>query len=273
MYEFHSDRDRYFQMQKMVCEKDIIPFIEKAYPVRQDAMVLEIGCDTAGVLSAFLERGLRGFGVDLNEDSLNYARERLADYINSKQLTLINRNIYSVDFEREFQIKFDIIILKDVIEHILNQEKLLEKMQSFLAPQGVIFMGFPPWQMPFGGHQQVCRNKFLSHFPYFHLLPVPVYRGILKAFKEEGVEHLCELKGTGISIERLEKLAKKTGYKIINKEYYFTNPVYKYKFNVKARKQLPLFRSIPYLRDFYTTCAYYLLSGMNDRVIQETKEK
>jgi len=257
MYEFHSDRDRYFLMQKMVCEKDIIPFIEKVFPVRKDAVVLEIGCDTAGVLSAFLERGLRGFGVDLNDISLNYARERLADYIDSKQLTLIGKNIYSVDFEKEFQIKFDIIVLKDVIEHIHDQEKLLEKMPSFLAPQGVIFMGFPPWQMPFGGHQQVCRNKLISHFPYLHLLPMPIYRGLLKSFKEN-TEVLCELKETGISIERLEKLAKKTGYKIINKEYYFTNPVYKYKFNVKARKQPALFWSIPYLRNFYTTCAYYL---------------
>ena len=261
MYEFHTDRDRYFQMQKKVCEEDIIPFIEKVYPIRQEATVLEIGCGTAGVLSAFLERGHRGFGVDMDDNSLNYARERLANYIEYKQLTFISRDIYSVDFEKEFQVKFDIIVLKDVIEHIPNQEKLLEKMRTFLAPKGVIFIGFPPWQMPFGGHQQICGNKFLSHFPYLHLLPAPVYKSILKAFKEEGAEHLCELKETGISIERLEKLAKKTGYKIINKEYYFINPIYKYKFNMKAKKQATLFRSIPYLRNFYTTCAYYLFTN------------
>jgi len=258
MYEFHSDRDRYFLMQKMVCEKDIIPFIEDVYSIRQEATVLEIGCGSAGVLSAFLESGHKGFGVDLEDNSLNYASERLAEYIESKQLTLINRDIYSVDFERDFHIKFDIIILKDVIEHIPEQEKLLRKMQSFLAPSGVLFLGFPPWQMPFGGHQQMCGSKILSHLPYFHLLPVPVYKGILKTFKE-GTEHLCELKETGISIERLEKLAKKTGYKIINKGFYFINPIYKYKFNIKALKEPSLFSSIPYVRNFYTTCAYYLL--------------
>jgi len=260
MYEFHTDRDRYFQMQKMVCKEDIIPFIEKDYPVRQEATILEIGCSTAGVLSAFLERGHRGFGVDMDDNSLNYARGQLAEYIESKQLTLINRDIYSVDFEKEFQVKFDIIILKDVIEHIHNQEKLLEKMQSFLAPSGVIFMGFPPWQMPFGGHQQMCRSKILSHLPYFHLLPIPLYKGILKAFKI-GTEQLCDLKKTGISIERLEKLAKKTHYKILNRELYFINPIYKYKFNMKVRKQPLLFSSIPYIRNFYTTCAYYLFTA------------
>ena len=258
MHEFHLDRNRYFLMQKMVCEENIIPFIEKVYKFNSDATVLEIGCGTAGVISAFLERGHKGFGVDLDAGSLDFAREKLSGYIESKQLTLIDNDIYSIDFEKEFQIKFDIIILKDVIEHIHGHEKLLRKMQSFLAPSGVIFLGFPPWQMPFGGHQQICRSKFLSRLPYFHLLPLPVYKGILKLFKEE-TQHLCELKETGISIERLEKLAKKTDYKIINKDFYFINPIYKYKFKMKERKQAAFINSIPYFRNFFTTCSFYLL--------------
>jgi len=257
MYEFHSDRDYYFLMQKMVCEESIIPFIKNVYSFNRDATVLEIGCGTAGVLSAFLERGHKGYGVDLDGGSLDYARIRLADYITSKQLTLINENIYSVDLEKEFQGKFNIIILKDVIEHIPNQEILLKKMQSFLAPSGVIFMGFPPWQMPFGGHQQVFRSKVLSHLPYFHLLPMPMYKGVLKLFKEG--TGLCELKETGISIERLEKLAKKTGYKIVNRDFYFINPIYKHKFGIKERKQSAFISSIPYVRNFFTTAAFYLI--------------
>jgi len=247
-------------MQKMVCEENIIPFIKDVYPFNQEATVLEIGCGTAGVLSAFLDRGHKGVGVDFDGNSLDYARERLADYVASKQVKFINEDIYSVDFEEEFQGKFDIIVLKDVIEHIHDQEKLLKRIQSFLAPSGVVFMGFPPWQMPFGGHQQKCKNKLLSHLPYFHLLPMPAYKGILKAFKED-YNHLCELKETGISIERLEKLAKKADYKIISKEFYFINPIYKYKFNMKARKQAAFISSIPYLRDFFTTCAFYLLQA------------
>ena len=260
MFEFHLDRNRYFQMQKMVGEQYIIPFIETGFSFNREAAVLEIGCGTAGVLSAFLERGHKGFGVDFDNTALNYARDQLADYIASDRLTLINDDIYSVDFEKDFRGKFDVIVLKDVIEHIHNQEKLLSKMQTFLAPSGIIFMAFPPWQMPFGGHQQMCGSKILSHLPYFHLLPMPLYRGILKTFKESA-DHLCEIKETGISIERLERLAKKTGYRIVNRELYFINPVYQYKFNVKARKQAALIRSVPYLRNFYTTCAYYLLQA------------
>ena len=260
MYEFHSDQNRYFMMQKMVCEENIIPFIEKVSSVNSSANILEIGCGTAGVLSAFLEKGHKGFGVDLNNNSLDYARERLADYIVSKQLTLINDDIYSIDFETEFNIKFDIVILKDVIEHVHDQEKLLRKIKTFLVPSGIIFIGFPPWQMPFGGHQQICQSKILSHLPYFHLLPMPVYKSILKAFKIDP-EHLCELKNCGISIERLEKLAKYTNYKIINRNFYFINPIYKHKFKMKERKQAGFISSIPYFRNFFTTCAFYLLKA------------
>jgi len=244
-------------MQKMVCEENIIPFIKNVYSFDKEATVLEIGCGTSGVLCAFLERGHRGVGVDLDGNSLDYARERLADYIDAKQLTLINNDIYSVDFETEFQGKFNVIVLKDVIEHIHNQEKLLIKMHSLLAPSGVIFLGFPPWQMPFGGHQQICRSKILSRLPYFHLLPMPAYKGVLKLFKEG--TGLCELKETGISIERLEKLAKKTGYQIANREFYFINPIYKHKFKLKERKQAAFISSLPYIRNYFTTAAFYLI--------------
>jgi 2-polyprenyl-3-methyl-5-hydroxy-6-metoxy-1,4-benzoquinol methylase len=64
-------------------------------------------------------------------------------------------------------------LLKDVIEHIHDQPKLIAWMKSYLAPNGTIFFGFPPWQMPFGGHQQLCRNKVLAKLPYYHLLPRP----------------------------------------------------------------------------------------------------
>jgi 2-polyprenyl-3-methyl-5-hydroxy-6-metoxy-1,4-benzoquinol methylase len=251
-------------MQKTVCEEDIIPFVEKTVLPGRNAVVLEIGCGTAGVLSAFLEHGNKGYGVDLEYNSLEYAKKKLSEYIESNQLILINDNIYSVDFETEFHVKFDIIILKDVIEHIHDQEKLLKKMRSLLTPSGVVFVGFPPWQMPFGGHQQICQSKILSHLPYFHLLPMPIYKGVLKAFKE-GTDHLCELKETGISIERFEKLAKKTGYKIVNKDFYFINPIYKHKFNLKVRKQNALIGSFPYIRNFFTTCAFYLLQTKNNK--------
>lgn len=259
MYDFHSDNDRYFLMQKITSQEYVIPFIEEVFSIVPGTRVLEIGCNQAGVLSAFLERGCTGVGVDLNSHYIEEGSIKLSQYIDSGQLKMISKDIYLVDYEKDLGGKFDIIVLKDVIEHIPDQEKLLRRMKSLLNPKGIIFFGFPPWQMPFGGHQQMCKNKILSRMPYFHLLPMPFYRRILKNFNEN-VEGLAEVKSTGISIERFEKILKRSSYKITNSSHYFINPIYKYKFNLKVRKQLPIVRSIPYLRNFLTTSVFYIVT-------------
>jgi hypothetical protein len=81
----------------------------------------------------------------------------------------------------------------------------------------------------------------------------------------EPAEDLLEIKDTGISIERFEKIVKQTNYRVINKTHYLINPIYKYKFGWKARKQLPILKSIPYIRDYFTTCVYYLITQKNNQ--------
>ncbi|MGL6268949.1 MAG: class I SAM-dependent methyltransferase, partial [Chitinophagaceae bacterium] len=128
---------------------------------------------------------------------------------------------------------------------------------------GQVFFGFPPWYMPHGGHQQVCKSKFLSMLPYFHLLPNPIYKGILKLFGEYDtvIRELLENKSTGISIERFERIVKSSGYSIPSKRFYLINPIYQYKFGLKPRKQLGIISAIPYLRNFLTTCVYYVIKA------------
>ena len=245
-------------MQQENAEEYVIPFIEKNIALKPGARVLEIGCGEGGVLAAFINKGCIGVGVELHDSRLELARNLLKDAIEAGKITFIASDIYEVSQE-ELGGRFDLVIMKDVIEHIHDQQKLLERLHEFLLPKGAIFFGFPPWQMPFGGHQQMCSNKLLSSLPYYHLLPRKMYKWILNRFHQPA-EDLLEIKDTGISIERFEKVVKQTNYKVIDKIHYLINPIYKYKFGWKARKQLPLLRSIPYLRDYFTTCVYYLIN-------------
>jgi len=256
MYDFHLNADEYFDTQRNNCARSVIPFIEKTNPVTKGGRVLEIGCGTAGVLTAFLERGCSGAGIDITKPTIDYAKKRLSDCQN---LILIEKDIYKASAEEDFGGLFDIIVLKDVIEHIPNQERLLAHIKTFLAPNGVVFFGFPPWQMPFGGHQQMLHSKLLSHTPYLHLLPRSVYSFLIKLVGENPQSFL-DLKDTGISIERFERIAKQSGYRIVNKEFHFINPIYEYKFGMKMRRQSKIIAAIPYLRDFLTTSVFYLLT-------------
>jgi 2-polyprenyl-3-methyl-5-hydroxy-6-metoxy-1,4-benzoquinol methylase len=177
------------------------------------------------------------------------------------KINFLAKDIYDIDVDHDLGIQFDIIILKDVIEHIHNQERFMNELKKFLKPNGIVFFGFPPWMMPFGGHQQISSRKILSVIPYYHLLPMPVYKGMLKLFgeKPKNIEALAEIKETGISIERFEKICRKEKYEVLKKKYFLTNPIYQYKFGLKVRKQAAIISAIPWVRNFLTTCVYYVI--------------
>ncbi len=260
-FEFHKDKPRYFQWQYLTARDYIIPFVEEVMPLKKDMRVLEIGCGEAGVLKAFIEKGCIATGIELYERRVETAKEYLKEDHDAGRIDFITRNIYDIDVEKDIGHGFDLIVLKDVIEHIPGQKRFIPKLREFLNPNGKVFFGFPPWRMPFGGHQQNLKGKFLSKLPYFHLLPTGMYRSVLKSFGEDQqkVDHMIEIKETGISIGRFEKISKASGYTILKKKHWLFNPIYKFKFGLKPARQLPIADSVPYLRDFYTTAVYYLI--------------
>jgi hypothetical protein len=85
---------------------------------------------------------------------------------------------------------------------------------------------------------------------------------MLKLFKEDDgtIELLLEIKDTGISIERFEKIVKEKKYQTLEKTHYLINPIYEWKFGWKPKIQNSLVTKIPYLRNYITTCVYYLIT-------------
>lgn len=259
MQRRHIDRKLYFEEQAQTTSKYVIPFIESCANVSADARILEVGCGEGGNLLPFIQRGCEVVGVDLNEEQVARAKEYLADACSTGKFDLRAQDIFNVEMAEIGT--FDFIILRDVIEHIHRQDIFLHDVKKFLRPGGLIFFGFPPWHMPFGGHQQVCVSRLLSKLPYFHLLPVSIYRKVLELFGEEAskVDELLEIKETGITIERFEGILLKEAYLTEKRELYLINPNYETKFGLKARIQFSVLSGIPWFRNFYTTCGYYLV--------------
>ncbi|MDD3321951.1 MAG: class I SAM-dependent methyltransferase [Paludibacter sp.] len=258
MQKRHIDRLQYVNEQVISTEKYIVPYIEQKKGIKPGMQVMEIGCGEAGNLKPFLDRGCICTGVDFSEPKIEKGRAFFASHPMVANLKLISEDIYKTN---DFDGKFDIIFLRDVIEHIHDQDKFLGLMKKWLSPDGVAFFAFPPWQNPFGGHQQICESKILSHLPYFHLLPMFLYKALLKLFGESKVKvnSLVEIKETGISLEQFEQLYLKNGYEKVEKTLYFINPNYDIKFGLKPRKLNKLIASIPYLKNFFTTTGYYLI--------------
>lgn len=269
MQERHENRLQYFKEQAYTTETYIVPLIEQHLPLKENLHVLEIGCGEGGNMLPFLDRGCNVTGVDLASNKLENAGKFYQDHPNKQNLTLINQDIYDIKED----LKFDLIIMRDVLEHIHNQEKFMGYVKRFMKPNTLFFLGFPPWQNPFGGHQQICQSSFLSKLPYFHILPMGVYTALLKIFNEPQlqIDSLVEIKETGITIERFKKIIKNQRYSVLQEQFYFINPNYEIKFNLKPRKQWAIINKAPFIRNFLITTCYYLLT-MHEAAVDKTKK-
>lgn len=259
-FAYHKDRTRYFEDQCRVTEDYLVPFVEADRPLPDNPRVLEIGCAEAGVLLAFLKRGGTAVGVDRNQRRLDKGREFHASAIRDGKIELINIDAAELAKMPGYFGTFDLIVLKDVIEHIDDKPNLFGIMARLLRPGGRVFLSFPPWSMPFGGHQQTC-DTVLSKVPYLHLLPQKTYETVLRKFGEKPnrVASLMDNYRTGLSIDEFSQVAQAANFRVLNRRLYLTNPIYQYRFGLRPMEQFDWITRATPVRDFITTCAYFLV--------------
>jgi SAM-dependent methyltransferase len=255
----HKDVAEMLRQQVENSANYVLPFIAKTKSIGTGTKVLEIGCGEGGVLKPFYDAGCKCVGVDLDAVRIPRALEYYGERAANGGIVFMLKNVFDADFVAQYKNYFDIIILKDVIEHIPDQKAFIGHLRNLLATEGQVFFGFPPWWMPFGGHQQLCTNRWLSKLPWYHLLPRPIYKAFLRWGGEtEGtIQCLDEIVDTRILIEQLESFAHHNNFSVVQKQWFLINPIYKYKFGLQPRKQFWLLGAIPYLRNIWTTCAYY----------------
>ncbi|MEG1586514.1 MAG: class I SAM-dependent methyltransferase [Bacteroidales bacterium] len=260
MQERHSNREQYFEELAISCQKYFIPYLNQFVKINPAMRILEIGCGDGGNLLPFAQKGCDVTGVDISEKRITDARS----FFQKKNVCaeLVAADIFNVS---DFDGRFDVVLIHDVIEHIGRKEEFLNHVGRFLAPEGVLFIGFPAWHMPFGGHQQICRHKLASHFPFLHLLPAPLYRSVLTLLGENRscIDELLDIKRCGLTVEGFEKLLRKTPYDILERQLWLINPHYEVKFGLAPRKLAGSIAAIPYLRNFVSSSCFYILKCVN----------
>lgn len=255
----YEDRERYFNELAQTSREFYIEYIGGWKTLKEGCRILEIGCGEGGNLLPFAELGCHVEGLDLAPKKIENARlffEKRGQ----------NGAFSCADFLKGTPPSedglFDVILIHDVIEHIEPERKRLffERAKQYLRPDGIIFFGFPAWQMPFGGHQQICRSK-AARLPFIHLLPRFIYQAYLKILKENEaqIEELLSIKRSRMTPESFESLVSAEGYRIMDRTLWFITPHYKAKFNLKPRRLAAPFRSIPYIRNFFTTSCFYII--------------
>jgi len=263
-YKAYDDRYRQIHGKGLSWASDektliVLDFLSR-YGIGKRDSILEIGCGEGGNLLPFAEQGCAVTGLDLNGEKIEAARKFFAK-------RGLEGDFSSADFltAESAGERYDIILVHDVIEHIEppGKEAFFARTRLLLKPDGIAFFGFPAWQMPFGGHQQTCRSRFCSHFPFLHLLPEKAYAAVLrKAGEDEArVGELMSIRRSRMTPERFESLSAGAGFRVLDRILWLVNPHYKAKFGLRPLRLGPVMRHIPYLRNFFTTSCFYILAA------------
>lgn len=253
MQQRHLDREIYFKELANTSREFYIDYLGKYISLENGTKVLEIGCGEGGNLLPFAQLGCDVTGIDITSARIEQAKA----FFNAAKHKGRFIAMDFLDAKVEDLGTFDVILIHDVIEHIEKKGLFIQHIRQFTTPATLIFWGFPAWQMPFGGHQQICRNKVLSHLPFIHLLPVPAYRLLLKACGVNSRE-LLEIKRCGITTEAFERMMKEKHFLIIDTVLWLVNPHYKQKFGLKPRVLTPWIAHLKYIRNFFSTSCFYL---------------
>ena len=260
MQRRHLDRLAYFGEEVATSQAFYLPYVRSFVGSLESLDIIEIGCGEGGNLLPFFRSGARVTGVDLSEKKIALAKRYFR--LNKAQGVFLTDDFLNCPLDCG---GFDVVICHDVIEHISPSNKLpfMQRLGALLKERsGVAFIGFPAWQMPFGGHQQMCDHPIISHLPWIHLLPKQVYRGLLSlAGEREGtIRELLEIKESGVSVESFLRLCEESKLEILDSRLWFINPHYQVKFGLVPIELCSFVSGMPYVRNFLSTSCFFVLT-------------
>lgn len=146
-----SDTDNYF----VPVLKDVAKFLDV-----KAAKVLDVGCGTGLFMKSILDMGCTNcYGVDGKTDFANLALER--GYKEVKQVEDLNISMLPFDDE-----VFDLVVCKDVFEHLLNPTHAFLEIKRVLKPNG-FFLLHVPNHFTLGARVKFLFSNNIDTFSFF----------------------------------------------------------------------------------------------------------
>lgn len=117
-----------FEVPDPIRIKKVIKLIHQHFKDIKGLNILECGITKGGVVDLLKSEGANCFGVDVNPRHLNG--------VNIKQ-TDLNDGI------PDFGVKFDVIFAGEVVEHLFDDLKFIEKAKNLLKQSGLLIITVP----------------------------------------------------------------------------------------------------------------------------------
>lgn len=233
--------EKHYYEQVQFTNGYLIPYFEKYFPGFRDFNILEVGCAEGGFLKALNDAGIKARGIELEQGRVDIAK-KLNPGLEIEQGDVTDRGLPA-----RLNQKFDLIVLRDVIEHVPGRDAAFAVMHEMLKDKGALYITFPPKYSAFAGHQQNGRT-FLRKTPFLHLLPGFFTRWLGRLANERPglIEMVIHNYKTGLTIKKFDKLCQKYGFSFIEKKLFLIRPVFQMRFGLRPRR-IP---NVPFFREF-----------------------
>ena len=238
--------------EKELCLTGLVPMLQKRGFDPAGKAVLDVGCGYGGVLAGLAEKYPLGsaLGIDLDEDMIRAGQAKCPGGV------LLSRG----DFFALEGGPFDLILMRDVLEHIPDAEGALRKAAGLLAPRGLLFVSFAPFWSPFGGHQHNGAGIF-ANVPWLHALPEAWFRRALRlggnSYKSGRAlaDDMESVLRTRLTLGRFRRMIPPAGLRLGYFARYLSRPDFRIKFGLPV---IP-FPAIPILDELACTGVEALL--------------
>jgi SAM-dependent methyltransferase len=208
--------------------------------------VLDVGCGTGNLCIEAARRGAaRTVGVDIQP--LNWTRHNLAtnfaDVADRIEFVSTDGSLRELGDER-----FDVLVSKDSFEHYEDPERFVAVLEPFMAPHGIIAIGFGPlWKGPTGGH-----IDFMTRLPWAHLVfPEDTIIAERRRFRPaEDARRFEDVRGglNKMTLARFEQIMGRTG---LTRRYFATNAS-----DNPVVRAMDVVSRLPPLREYFTANVY-----------------
>lgn len=249
--------ERYFwRYQYRLADEMLIPYLKKRGAFSPGNRVAEVGCAEGGVLAAFVKAGgASALGTDISTYRLGTG-EKVARSLGI-DIALVHHDICNDPLPKEWLGRYDLVLVRDVIEHIEDTALALRQVRELLKPGGFLFVNFPPYASPYGGHQHTLKN-FWGKLPYMHLLPEPLFQKMIASGRKADIVEVKRLRNIRLSAKKFAAAAKDAGFSIVKEEYFLIRPVFKMKFGL-PEVSLTKISAVPFVKEMFSLEAAYLL--------------
>lgn len=125
----------------------------------KDKVVYDFGCGDGIISYLIAQNAAKVFGIDSNETAIKLAKSKTKDVDN---ISFEVKNIYDTATDIP-EIKGDIIISIDVIEHLAQPSLLIKGIYKYLKDNGITIIGTP---IAKPNHLWDPRFHFKEYYPY-----------------------------------------------------------------------------------------------------------